>query len=288
MIVRFKILIACLLFYSYSSNAQYKNGWFKAKQIADKTWLIDEHNNNNIYLLEGKDSALIIDAGFGLANLKGFIQTLTSKPLIIVNTHAHPDHAGGDYQFSKVYIGANDIELAKYYTEPSTLKYIIDSLFKVSIPDSLRSRDTSSIRKTAFLPVQDGYVFRLGGRDVQVIEVQGHTPGSICLLDPDTKFLFSGDNGQAMTWLFLKESMPVEVYLQTQKKLVSLKSNFSKLFPGHGPSLPVEETLNDLIACSNLILSGKGELKPYKSFAGEAKSCTYGSVTIAFDPNKLK
>jgi hypothetical protein len=37
------------------------------------------------------------------------------------------------------------------------------------------------------------------------------------------------------------------------------------------------------------ILSGKGEAKPYRSFLGhDGLSCTYKSVTIAYDPGKIK
>src|SRR5437867_7145868 len=91
-------LIAIFLFNS-SASAQLVNKWFGAEQIAPKTWLISDNHVDDIYLLEGKDSTLLIDAGLGLADLKDFVQTLTSKPLIIVNTHAHPDHSGGDFQF---------------------------------------------------------------------------------------------------------------------------------------------------------------------------------------------
>src|SRR5262245_39624199 len=92
------LFLAIICVRSQKANAQSAEAWFTAKQIANKTWLIDDHGIDNIYLLEGKDSALLIDAGFGLANLKSFVGQLTSKPLIIVNTHGHPDHAGGDWQ----------------------------------------------------------------------------------------------------------------------------------------------------------------------------------------------
>jgi glyoxylase-like metal-dependent hydrolase (beta-lactamase superfamily II) len=39
----------------------------------------------------------------GLARLSAFVKTLTTKPLLVVNTHGHPDHAGGDFEFKSVY-----------------------------------------------------------------------------------------------------------------------------------------------------------------------------------------
>jgi glyoxylase-like metal-dependent hydrolase (beta-lactamase superfamily II) len=267
-------------------HGQSPDGWFTAKQIANKTWLIDDHGIDNIYLLEGKDSALLIDAGFGLANLKSFVGQLTSKPLIIVNTHGHPDHAGGDWQFANVYVGANDVELARYYTDPKMMGMIQDSLFKIKVPDAVKFTNTKPVQ-TLFSPVKESYTFKLGGRNVEVIDAKGHTPGSICLLDSETKFLFTGDNIEPVTWLFLKESLPIDVYVQTQQKLLAIKGKFTKLLPAHGGELTIQ-TLNDLIDCANLIMSGKGEIKPYASFLGEQKACSFGSVTIAFDPSKIK
>jgi len=66
-----------------------------------------------------------------------------------------------------------------------------------------------------------------------------------------------------------------------------MKDKFSNIFPAHGGSLTVQNLI-DLIACADLIIKGKGEIKPYSSFLGEQKACSYGSVTIAFDPNKIK
>jgi hydroxyacylglutathione hydrolase len=46
-----------------------------------------------------------------------------------------------------------------------------------------------------------------------VIEAPGHTPGEIVLLDAAHKMLFTGDNSNLLVWLFLPNSMPLEVYL---------------------------------------------------------------------------
>lgn len=47
--------------------------------------------------------------------------------------------------------------------------------------------------------------------------------------------------------------------------------------------------LDELIKCCEQIVSGKCEAKPYYSFLGiDGQSCTYKSVTIAYDPKKVK
>ena len=69
---------------------------YKVNKVADKVWAIVETLNNNsnvnIYVVEGKDSAMIIDTGFGTGDLKAYVQTLTKLPLIVVNTNGHGDH----------------------------------------------------------------------------------------------------------------------------------------------------------------------------------------------------
>ena len=55
-------------------------------------------------LMEGQDMALLIDTGFGTGNLRGFVEKLTNKPIIVANTHFHPDHAAGNGEFERAYM----------------------------------------------------------------------------------------------------------------------------------------------------------------------------------------
>jgi glyoxylase-like metal-dependent hydrolase (beta-lactamase superfamily II) len=281
------LLTTALTFFTFSSHGQ-SDGWYTAKQIAEKTWLLEEHGIVNSYLIEGRDSALLIDAGFGVTNLRYFVQSLTAKPLIVVNTHGHPDHVGGNHQFDKVYVGAGDIETARGFLDPKNMKPITDMILKdIPIPDSLKFTDTTNLQATVLVPITDGYVFKLGNRDIKVIGVPGHTPGSICLIDEKHELLFTGDNNSAEVWLFFEESLPVATYLQSLLKLNKLNNKFNMLLPGHGPAVK-KEILEDLMQCSKLILSGKCETKPHQTFLGNSTACSHKTVTIAFDPKKIK
>jgi glyoxylase-like metal-dependent hydrolase (beta-lactamase superfamily II) len=50
---------------------------------------------NHQYLIVGTEKALLIDTGFSIESLKEKIEEITMLPLILVNTHGHPDHCGG-------------------------------------------------------------------------------------------------------------------------------------------------------------------------------------------------
>src|SRR4030042_60966 len=115
------LMLFCLASVSVGlAMAQTTSSWFTAKEVGIKIWQISDHGSDNIYLVEGSDSAMLIDNGLGTADLASFVKTLTSKPLIVVITHGHPDHAGSNYQFEKVYIHPADAEAAKAVNRPES------------------------------------------------------------------------------------------------------------------------------------------------------------------------
>ncbi len=262
--------------------------WFTAQSVADGVWRIDDHGGDNIYLVEGDDQALLIDTGTGIADLAAFARTLTEKPLIVVNTHGHPDHAGGNFQFDEVYGHPADAEMARQVsTRESHASSVQRTIERAPEFESLVLGEDADFRSTVLQPVEAGTRFELGGRTLEVIEVPGHTPGSICLLDGANRLLFAGDNSNLLVWLFLDASLPLEVYEQTLQKLNARAGEFDTVFPGHGAPLDTA-FIGEQIACVKSILDGTCEAKPYQSFAGDAAQCSYERATVAFDPNKLR
>lgn len=61
--------------------------------------------NESLYLLEGKDKAVLIDAGTRIKDLDKIVATITKKPIMLVATHVHPDHTGSAIEyFPELYI----------------------------------------------------------------------------------------------------------------------------------------------------------------------------------------
>ena len=81
------------------AQAPKPGSWFTARKVAEGTGCIEDHGSDNMYVVEGKKKALRIDTGLGFAKLSDFVKTLTRLPVVVVNTHGHGDHAGGNYQF---------------------------------------------------------------------------------------------------------------------------------------------------------------------------------------------
>jgi glyoxylase-like metal-dependent hydrolase (beta-lactamase superfamily II) len=293
LILFFTLLIPFTLesIYPQNNNTEKKNTidpnkWFSCKKINENIWRIDDHNLANIYLVIGKDSVLIIDTGMGLADLKGYVKSLIDLPVIVVNTHGHGDHAAGDDQFDKAYINPYDSGLVHVpVTEASRISS--KNFMRNFLGENADIPEVPVYTKHArLIPIQDGHVFDLGDRKVEVISTPGHTKGSICLLDRTSGILITGDNNNSQTWLFIKTSEPLEIYKKSLEKLISRKKEFTLLLPGHGdPYDP--DFLDENLTCVNNILSGNCEVKTQITFAGEGKSCSYKRALIIFNPDNL-
>jgi hydroxyacylglutathione hydrolase len=259
---------------------------FKVYKIGKGIWRIVDNDIVNMYLVEGRDSALLIDNGLGAANLRDFIKSITKLPLIVVITHAHPDHSGANYQFPQVYASPDDFEAVKFFTTPEMRAGTLQAMIRNPVLDSLKFKDTVNQQGTVLLPAKNGYVFDLGNRTLEVIQVQGHTKGSICLLDNKENFLFTGDNNNMLVWLHTPAALPLETYLKSLKKLESRAIEFNTLLPGHGD--PIEkEFIKDQIGCVENILTGKCKGTIYKTFAGDGLLCGYKRAQVAYNPNNL-
>jgi hydroxyacylglutathione hydrolase len=279
------LVAAVLLFIAANLGAQTNSTWFSVKEVAEKVWVISDHNVDNIYLVEGNDSALLIDNGIGVADLVSVVKRLTSKPLIVIITHGHPDHCGSDYQFERVYIHPADSAAERAINNPEVRKNMSSGMMgdATLAPEEIYS---GPVYKTKLLPLEEGQIFNLGNRFIKVWETPGHTPGEICLLDIRNKLLFTGDNNNSLVWLFLQGCSPLSKYLLTLEKQKERMAEFDVIYPGHGPEI-ASDFINDQIACVKAILDGTGEIQDYKSFAGNAKICTYGKASVAFNPENL-
>lgn len=69
---------------------------YPIRKIADDTYMISDFGIANCYLLIGEERALLIDCGLGIGDIKGAVEKITDKPILVVATHGHVDHAGGD------------------------------------------------------------------------------------------------------------------------------------------------------------------------------------------------
>jgi hydroxyacylglutathione hydrolase len=284
-----KLILTILFFYLFLSlpgqSSQQLTPWFTVKEIFPKVWVIDDHKAVNMYLIEGRDSSLLVDTGMGVADLASQVKKLTGKPLIVVNTHGHSDHTGGNYQFRKIFVNYADSSIARLNGTAESRANAAKNTLRGAVPepdDTYKGKGFHS----KYVSVKDGQFFLLGGRQIQVIETPGHTPGSICLLDKENKLLFTGDNDNTAVWLFLPECKPLSVYYKSLQTLAGKISEFETLLPGHG--IPKKsDFILDQIECVKSILNHTCKSEAYDTYAGKAQLCQYGKASVAYNPDNL-
>ncbi len=233
------------------------NGYYSIEQMDAGIWRISEAGVH-MYLVEGDSQALLIDTGFGKGDLAGCIRSLTSLPLTVVNTHAHPDHEGGNAQFPRIHLHSADIPISRFRNGPCRQVHI-----------------------------GEGFLFNLGGRSLMVLENPGHTPGSISLWDDQAGILFSGDSLGANThWLFLPESLPLGAYQSSIRQYEAMAARIRAIYPSHETTPVGAEYITDILGCVSQILADPGIGEPLETFAGRALCHRNGCAAVAYDAAK--
>lgn len=190
----------------------------KLSAINDHIWLFNDHDEATGYLITGAERALVIDTMNGYEDVHAVVRTLTDLPVMVINTHGHGDHVYGNIYFDTAYIHPADRKVAESaFAEPE---------FRAALAGT-------NLRPAEFRSVQEGDEIDLGGIRLEVFDTPGHTPGSIVLLDRKDRILFTGDTIIEQTWMQLRESMPMEVLLQSLDKVQKLRTEFDDVLTGH-------------------------------------------------------
>lgn len=257
-------------------------------EIAPKTYAINEFGLGTMYLLEGREKALLIDTGCGVCDLKAIVGRLTKKPLTVVLTHGHLDHVGGMGLFEKVYLNEKDRELALTATREELQVYVdgAGQMGGYEIYDYSREDVREDGKIPEFLDLSDEMEFDLGGRSVIAYEISGHTSGGVAFLDVKNRIMFSGD---CCNENLLAMDNSVSDILQGLKKFQTLIPKFDQNFNGHVGfginqncfSQP-EQVTDDLIHICDLILAGKSKAEPADIMGIPAYKVSYGSAALTY------
>jgi len=213
-------------------------------------------------LIVGEERALLLDTGWGIGNLHETIRTITDKPLIIVNSHGHVDHVNGNTQFEEeIYIHPKDAELCKAHSSMEMRQFMLTALEAMGIV--LEDFDKESYLKggTGTLTfVEEGTVFNLGSKTLEVIDLPGHTQGSIGLLYREQKILYVGDAINGALLLCGPEAATLAEYTKTLEK--AKRIDFDKMVQAHQQKVFDKEILNTYLNLAKNVDWEKAQ--PYK------------------------
>lgn len=276
----------------------------KIKQLRDNIWALDEVNKTVMYVVNGSEKALLVDTGFGLSDLKKTVRDLCGdKEIVVVNSHGHPDHDYGNNQFETVYAGRFDEPFMHKEMSAEESEMLVGMFFADFLNKGGKIEKWTPGPAPKVLPLQDGDIIDLGNYQFQVIEIPGHSLGSIALFEENEGWLFTGDS--MLTWEVwgqLEESAALSVYRDSMRKLQKIESKVSTVFPAHwiperasADMKPYELPPRVITVYAEGIqntLDGKLEWKDYLFGLGKAekkmmKASYFEIGSIAFDPKRL-
>lgn len=222
---------------------------FTVTRLTDRLYQLQNTVGNCASLVVGRDKALLFDTMSGLGDLRTAVEELTDLPLIVVNSHGHFDHTGGNLQFPQVFLSRLDwplLDLNAYYL-PEVQR---------NMGRDLSNAKTSFAMKSILTDLTEGMVFDLGGATLEAVSLPGHTPGGMGLLLREENILLVGDALSPEMCLFFPESQEPEVLIATIEKVMAMgidgfvQGHFTRLFPA--------KVLPKLLECARLPLTGKG------------------------------
>ena len=176
----------------------------------------------------------IADPGFETAaerdRLTGFIASHGLRPVCILLTHGHFDHVLGVAELAEIYGG---LPIYMHPADKATLENnsYFCRFFGAPMPASFATTD-----------VAEGSEIKVGSLRFEVIETPGHTPGGVCYLERENKYMLSGDT--LFAGAIGRTDHPGGDYDAIMKsileKLVVLDGEI-EVVPGHGPTSSIAE-----------------------------------------------
>lgn len=256
----------------------------KITKLKPFLYLMDEAGEATGYLLIGDDKACVIDTMNGHNDIYKAVREITDKPVIVVNTHWHWDHICGNIFFEKALIHEVDRKIADdFINEPEFIKWL-EEKEKVMPP---------------FEDFHGGDIIDLGGKSLEVIELPGHTPGSVILLLREDRILFTGDAINHHLWMQLDGCLTLEEYVKELDKVMYLEEKADHILHGHASGFDDISLIRCLRNGIEEICEGKTEDdRPYTWSGGTCMQHTFTTIegktyerddnVVVYDPENIR
>jgi glyoxylase-like metal-dependent hydrolase (beta-lactamase superfamily II) len=240
--------------------------WFEVYKVAPSVFAIYEPHQAEetiSYLIVGHKQAVLFDTGMGISDIHRVVARLTSRPVVVLNSHTHDDHVGGNWQFPFIFGMDTD------FTRKNAKGSRADAQAEIT-PDQICGDLPKGFNPSTYvtkpwkisLTIHDGFRVNLGGRTLEVISTPGHTPDSICLIDRENGLLFTGDTYYpAPIWLYRPETN-LDQYVASVKQIAALAPEVKLVLGAHNIPVAEPSVLPKLVEAIQAVRAGQGEVKP--------------------------
>lgn len=197
-------------------------------KLDKNTWIGSGNrvSSETLYLIEGKDKAVLIDAGTHIPDLDKIVAGITNKPVSLLLTHGHGDHAGAAGCFDELWMNKADEGMLRNY-------------------------------KGTIHHIENGQRFDLGGRTLEAFYTPGHTNGSVTFLEVGTDKGYSGD-AYGSTNLLVNTDLATLINTCTESLKYYKENGYRNFYPGHywGDNLETIGRIEEILQISKEVLAG--------------------------------
>ena len=224
-------------------------------KLDDHTWIGSGNrvSSETLYLIEGKDKAVLLDAGTHIPDLDKIVAGITEKPVSLLLTHGHGDHTGAAGCFDELWINNADASMLRKY-------------------------------KGKIHHIENGQKFDLGGRVLEAYYTPGHTAGSVTFLEVGTDKGYSGDAFGNTNLLIMTD---LSTMIRTCKESVGyFKANgYERFYNGHfwGDNLETIHRIEDIQRIVEEVLAGTLEGEDTGSPRGLNRIVTRDGVRVNYN-----
>jgi glyoxylase-like metal-dependent hydrolase (beta-lactamase superfamily II) len=240
--------------------------WFEIYKVAPNTIAIYEPHQFEetiAYLIMGTKQAVLFDTGMGIGNIHTLVTRLTSRPIVVLNSHTHNDHIGGNWQFP--YVFGMDTAFTRANTKggrEDAQAELAPGQICGDLPKGFDPKPTSPNPGTSPSPC-DGRVTWGHGE----VSPRRATRDPICLLDATTACSSSDTYYPAPIWLYRPET-DLDAYIASVKKIAELAPQLKLVLGAHNVPVAQPSVLAGLVNAIQAVRAGQGEVKP----AGDGKA----------------
>jgi glyoxylase-like metal-dependent hydrolase (beta-lactamase superfamily II) len=242
--------------------------WFYWREAIPGLWLIAEPSHVYTWLVVGSERACLFDTGTGFAPIRPVVEEITSLPLVVVNSHYHFDHVGGNREFPAVSIHPAGVDRIYTDFDASVAAYLaflrhreralrtfrrLDAELLGLLTIETNPRDLPSLVEDRALGrgrpntevhvIEHGDTIDLGDRVLRVLHTPGHSPDGISLLDEANGLLLTADAfNLGLVYCHFQDS-DLGVLTRTAARLAGLSSDIAYVTTHHYPRVIAEPNL---------------------------------------------
>ncbi len=203
------------------------------------------------YLIEWDTYNILIDTGMGVVDIKKYIENISNKKIIVINTHHHFDHIGDNHQFDDIFAIDHEkmIHQQRGYTNKELRAYFSPDSFTECIWFDFNLYHIKPFQITKFLnnwSIIDCHPF-----EFHIIHTPWHSKDSLCLFEKNNGYLFCWDT--YYEWNIYIDN--IQDYLLSLEKLIQLP--LRKIFPWHNSTWMNGDNMKEFI---HFIIAQKKDL----------------------------